>query len=85
MPGISDLLTEDGKIMRLRALGYSQEEIAKFLKVSQPAVSQRFSTIRKRTRKAKDDDLIFWELLLGIGAKKLLEKMFDESIRKKMD
>ena len=54
--------------MKLRALGYSQKEIAERLGISQPAVSQRIDTIRKRAQTSKDDDSAFWQLLLGLGA-----------------
>lgn len=82
MAELTELLTTDGQIMKLRALGYSQNEIAKRLKISQSAVSQRFNTIRKRSIIRKNDDVAFWELFMGIGAAKLLEMLFDESFRK---
>lgn len=54
--------------MKLRALGYSQKEIAERLGISQPAVSQRIDTIRKKAQTSKNDDSAFWQLLLGLGA-----------------
>lgn len=71
--------------MQLRALGYSQNDIAKRLSISQPAVSQRMSTILKRTKAGVDDDFTFWELFMGIGAAYLLKKLFDESYRGGID
>ena len=79
MTGLEGLLTKDGKIMQMRAMGFSQAEIAKKLNISQPAVSQRMNTIRKRARAGKDNDVTFWEMLMGIGAARLLEKLFEES------
>ena len=79
MTGLEGLLTKDGKIMQMRALGYSQAEIAKKLNVSQPAISQRMSTIRRRAGAGKDQDMTFWEMFMGIGASFLLKKLFDES------
>jgi len=65
---LSELLTHEGELMKLRALGYSQKEIAERLGISQPAVSQRIDTIRKRAQTSKNDDSAFWQLLLGLGA-----------------
>ena len=53
--------------MKLRALGFTQKEIASRLGVSQPAVSQRLELIKRRTRK-EDIDRLFWGLLLGPDA-----------------
>lgn len=75
---LNRLLTPEGQLMKMRALGYSQKEIADRLEITQSAVSQRFSTIRKQARKKNNDDNAFWELLLGIGAVYLLAKMFEE-------
>jgi len=65
---LSELLTQEGELMKLRALGYSQKEIAERLGISQPAVSQRIDTIRQRAQTSKNDDNAFWQLLLGLGA-----------------
>jgi predicted transcriptional regulator len=64
--------------MKLRALGYSQIEIAKRLGITQPAVSQRIHSIRKKAVKCRNDDKAFWELLLGLGTAYLLLKLFEE-------
>lgn len=61
------ITTAEGKIMMLRALGFSQKEIAEKLGVSQPAVSQRLDFIKRRCQK-ENPDRLFWSLLLGPGA-----------------
>ena len=71
-------MTPVGELMKMRALGYSQKEIADALGISQPAVSQRITTIRKRAKKQKNNDDAFWELLLGVGALYLLGKALGE-------
>ena len=85
MTGLEGLLTKDGKIMQMRAMGYSQAEIAKKLNISQPAISQRMSTIRRRAGAGKEDDVTFWEMLMGIGAARLLQKLFEESFKEDLD
>jgi len=72
------LLTQEGQLMKMRALGYSQKEIADELGISQPAVSQRIDVIRKLSQKNKNEDNAFWELLLGVGALYLLSKVLGE-------
>ena len=47
---------DEKTLMKLRALGFTQKEIAKKLKISQPAVSQRFKTIRKNSEGFLKDD-----------------------------
>jgi transcriptional regulator with XRE-family HTH domain len=61
------ITTTEGRIMKLRALGFSQKEIASKLDISQSAVSQRLELLRKRADK-EDPDRLFWSLLLGPGA-----------------
>jgi len=72
------LIPLEAQVMQMRALGYSQSEIADRMDITQSAVSQRISKIRKRADRIGNDDNAFWELLLGLGAlyvlKKLLEK-----------
>ena len=85
MPSLTELLTHDGKIMKMRALGYHQAEIAKIFNVSQSAVSQRIRTIRNRSRVGNNDDVAFWELFMGVGASRLLEKLFDDSLKEGID
>lgn len=75
---LAKLMTEQGNLMKMRALGYSQQEIAERFGVSQAAISQRISAIRKVAEKKGNDDNAFWELLLGLGAVYLLAKIFEE-------
>jgi len=75
---LNRLLTQEGKLMQLRALGYSQEEIAQQLGITQSAVSQRLSNIRNLAEQKQSDDKAFWELLLGMGAVYLLGKILEE-------
>ncbi len=88
MLGLKKILTHDGKIMKLRALGYSQSEIAKKLNISQPAVSKRMRIIHSKSIAGPDDDTTFWELFMGVGTTLLLKKFFHdlffESIESKM-
>lgn len=69
--------TAEGRIMKLRALGFTQAEIASRLGVSQPAVSQRLELIRRRAQN-EDMDKLFWSLLLGAGAAWLFVKLLKE-------
>ncbi len=66
--------TTEGRIMKLRALGFTQAEIAEKLGISQSAVSQRLELIRKRAIQ-EDQDRLFWSLLLGPGAAWLFVKL----------
>jgi len=75
---LNRLLTQEGKLMQLRALGYTQEEIAQQLGITQSAVSQRISNIRNLAETKKNDDKAFWELLLGLGAVYLLGKVLED-------
>lgn len=78
---MNDLITTtEGGIMKLRALGYSQNEIAARLGITQSAVSQRLGLMRRRAE-SEDVDRLFWSLLLGAGAAWLFVKLL-ESIEK---
>jgi predicted transcriptional regulator len=70
--------TFEGKIMKMRALGYSQEEIAREMGITQSAVSQRIQGIRKKAQELGSDDKAFWGLLLGLGAAYLLSKVLED-------
>jgi DNA-binding CsgD family transcriptional regulator len=63
----------DKKIMQLRALSYRQDSIAKRLKISQSAVSQRINKIRSITNSNKHPEKLFWDLMLGDGPMHLLK------------
>jgi len=69
---------KSAQIMKMRALGYSQKEIAVELKMTQPAVSQRISTIRKKVQSGDNFEDTFWKLLIAAGGTYLLLKLFDE-------
>lgn len=71
---IYNLDDTDKRIIQLRALCYDQECIAKKLKISQSAVSQRIQKIRKQTKNVKNADSLFWNLVLGDGAMHLLKR-----------
>lgn len=70
--------TFEGQIMKMRALGYSQEEIARQLGITQSAVSQRIQGIRKKAQEMGNDEKAFWGLLLGLGAAYLLSKLLED-------
>lgn len=72
------LETQDGQIMKLRALGYSQAEIAEQLGITQSAISQRLTNIREKAKTMENDDKAFWYLLFGIGGAFLLSKLLEE-------
>jgi len=74
----SILETQDGQIMKLRALGYSQTEIAEQLGITQSAISQRLTNIREKAKTMQNDDKAFWYLLFGIGGAILLGKLLEE-------
>jgi len=75
---LKKMMTREGELMKMRALGYSQKEIADELGISQSAVSQRITTIRKQVSHKNNDDDAFWELLLGVGALYILGKVLGE-------
>jgi DNA-binding CsgD family transcriptional regulator len=72
------LETQDGQIMKLRALGYSQADIAEQLGITQSAISQRLTNIREKAKTMQNDDKAFWYLLFGIGGAILLAKLLEE-------
>ncbi|MBD3361705.1 hypothetical protein GF358_02855 [Candidatus Woesearchaeota archaeon] len=63
----------DKKIMQLRALSYSQEQIAKQLRISQSAVSQRIHKIRTIACRNKHPENLFWDIMIGDGAMNLIK------------
>ncbi len=71
--------------MKMRALGFSQDETVRRMNITQSAISQRMSTIKKRSRMGKNDDVAFWELFMRVGASRLLEKLFDGSLKEGID
>jgi len=73
-----DITDNDRLIMQLRALGYSQEEIADRLNMSQSAVSQRIQRINRIARQTDDPVSAFWDLVLGVGALYVLYKLLGD-------
>jgi len=72
---MDDLInTHEGQIMKLRALGFTQNEIANRLDISQSAVSQRLELIKRRAL-TEDMNRLFWSLLLGADAAWLFVKL----------
>ena len=72
---------EIATIVKLRGLGYTQQEIADYLEISKKTVQNHLSRIREQARLREDaeeeeqgidlDDL-FWGIVLGAGALALL-------------
>lgn len=63
----------DRNIVKLRALGYKQGDIAKELDISQASVSQRLDTINKlATRSTDDRERLFMTLVVGTTAASFL-------------
>lgn len=55
------------RMVQLRALGYTQSEIAEQLGISQQTVSKYLAEVNKKARSAKDPVEFLWALLM-IGA-----------------
>ncbi len=53
------------QISKYRALGYTQEEVARTVGVSQQTVSRYLSTIRDQAQRSEDADGFFLGLILG--------------------
>lgn len=69
--------SEKADIMRLRALGYSNQEIAHRLGYSEPTISYHVKKTRERAEEGGEDDL-FWGLVAlaaGIGIVELLKRL----------
>jgi len=66
---------EIGTIVKLRGLGYTQQEIANYLGISKKTVQNHLSRIREQAEEADqgiDLDDLFWGIVLGAGAVALL-------------
>ena len=66
---------EIGTIVKLRGLGYTQQEIANSLGISKKTVQNHLSRIREQAKEADqgiDLDDLFWGIVLGAGALALL-------------
>jgi predicted transcriptional regulator len=63
--------------MKLKSLGYTNQEIAYRIGCSEPAVSYHLKQIRAKAEKGEGDDL-FWGLVAvaaGIGIVELLKRL----------
>ena len=69
-------LTQHDKdeIMKYRALGYSNQEIAERIGCSVPTISYHLKQVRERANHENNDDL-FWALAAGLAGIGLLELM----------
>lgn len=68
---------DKAEIMRLRALGYSNQEIAYRLGYSEPTIGYHVKQTRERAEEGGADDL-FWGLVAvaaGIGIVELLRRL----------
>jgi len=62
----------DAKIMKLRGLGYTQEEIAKRLKINQGVVQYRLKQLKKRVEE-EGINTVFFELVMKLYVPKIIE------------
>jgi transcriptional regulator len=64
---------ELAKIMQLRALGWSQRDIAREVGASEASVSYHLRRIRERSR--REGVNVFWEIMAASAVRWLNEKM----------
>ena len=62
------------EIMKLRGLGFSQEEIAKRLKIKQGVVQYKLRQLKKRAEE-KGIDTVFFEQLVELYVPKVMETL----------
>ena len=66
------------KIIQMRGLGYTQQEIAEHLGVSRKTVENHLRKLREQAEEAEEDnslDDIFWGIVIGAGALALLSAL----------
>ena len=63
---------EIATIVKLRGLGYTQQEIADHLRISKKTVQNHLSRIREEADQEIDLDALFWGIVVGAGALALL-------------
>ncbi|RKY39515.1 MAG: hypothetical protein DRP85_09785 [Candidatus Makaraimicrobium thalassicum] len=73
-------LTEYDKaeIMKMKALGYSNQEIGDKIGCSVPTISYHLKQIRERAERESDGDDLFWGLvaiLAGMGVLELMRRL----------
>ena len=64
----------NAEIMKLRGLGFSQEEIAKRLKIKQGVVQYKLRQLKKRAEE-KGIDTVFFEQLVELYVPKVMEAL----------
>lgn len=62
----------DAEVMKLRGLGYTQEEIAKRLKINQGVVQYRLKQLKKRAEE-EGINTVFFELMMKLYIPKIIE------------
>ena len=70
---VLDETQEMARIMQLRALGWSQREIARDIGVSEASISYRLRRIRDRSR--REGVNVFWEIMAASAVRWVNQKM----------
>jgi len=79
MPKYKRLTERDkAEIMKMKALGYGNQEIADRIGCSVPTVGYHLKQVRERAESEGDSDDLFWGLvaiLAGIGVLELMRRL----------
>lgn len=68
------------KIVQMRGMGYSHQEIADRLEISRKTVENHLRKFKQQAEEAEDDndlDAFFWGILIGAGAYALFSHILD--------